>query len=160
MARTGRARPYAELLAELALHGDRPGRAAVAMAENPIVSRIRCILNPEDHLMPLSRPAYALAAAMLITPAALIAASQAGAPAKKDDASQVPDRARVEELIGRTRHGAEVFLGVQERVYALIQIASIQARTGDREAARRTFAEAEKLAETVGFDDVTYSPTS
>ena len=39
VARTGRARPYAELLAELALHGGRPGRAAVAMAENPIVSR-------------------------------------------------------------------------------------------------------------------------
>src|SRR5262249_40349236 len=95
VARTGRARPYAALPAELALNGSRPGRAAVAMAENPIVSRIRCILNPEDHLMPLSRPAYALATAMLITPAALIAASQAGAPAKKDDASQVPDRARV-----------------------------------------------------------------
>ncbi|WP_205678700.1 M56 family metallopeptidase [Aquisphaera insulae] len=160
VAHTGRARPYAELLAGLALHAGRTDRVAVAMAENPIVARIRCILNPEDNLMPLSRLAYALVAAMLIAPAALIAASRADAPASKDGGEAAPkaDRARIEELIRRTRHGADVFLGVQERVYALIQIAAVQARMGDREAARRTFAEAEKLAETVSFDDATYSP--
>lgn len=104
--------------------------------------------------MPLSRPVFALAAALLVAPALLIAASRAGAPG----ADQKPDRARVEELIRRTRHGAEMFLGVQERVHALIQIAGVQAQAGDREAARRTFHEAEQLAETVSFDDATYSP--
>jgi beta-lactamase regulating signal transducer with metallopeptidase domain/tetratricopeptide (TPR) repeat protein len=165
VARTGRARPYAELLAELALHGGRPGRAALAMAESPIVARIRCILNPEDYLMPMSRPIVAVAVAMLVAPAVLIAASQAGAPRpdagdarKKVEAPRDPDRARVEELIRRTRHAAEMFLGVQERVYAMIQIAGVQARTGDREAARGTFRQAEQLAETVSFDDNTYSP--
>ena len=165
VARTGRAHPYAELLAELALHRCRPGRAAVAMAESPIVARIRCILNPEDHLMPLSRPAFALAAALLVAPAALIAASQAGAPRpgagdaqKEAEAPRDPDRARIDELIRRTRHGAEMFLGVQERVYAMNQIAGVQARAGDREAARGTLWGAQQLAETVSFDDNTYSP--
>jgi beta-lactamase regulating signal transducer with metallopeptidase domain len=168
VARTGRARPYAELLAGLALRGSRPGRAAVAMAESPIVARIRCILNPEDYLMPLSRPVFALAAALLVAPAVLIA-SQAGAPGpgagthpRKEEASRKPDpqpdRARIEELLRRTRHGAEMFLGVQERIHAMIQVAGVQARTGDREAARLTFRQAEELAETVSFDDNTYSP--
>ena len=93
VARTGRARPYAELLAELALHRGRPGRAAVAMAESPIVARIRCILNPEDHLMPLSRPVVALAAALLVAPAVLIA-SQAGAPGPAREGRAGPSEAR------------------------------------------------------------------
>ena len=169
VARTGRARPYAELLAELALHRSRPGRAAVAMAESPIVARIRCILNPEDHLMPASRPVFALAAVLLAAPAILIA-SQAAAPGpgagndcRKGRASPQadrpqPDRARIEEFLRRTRHGADMFLDVQGRTYALIQIAGVQARTGDREAARHTFRQAEQLAETVSFDDTMYSP--
>ena len=87
------------------------------MAESPIVARIRCILNPEDHLMPLSRPVVALAVALLAAPAILIA-SQAGAPGpargiprRKLEAPRDPDRARIDELIRRTRHGADMFLG-------------------------------------------------
>jgi beta-lactamase regulating signal transducer with metallopeptidase domain/tetratricopeptide (TPR) repeat protein len=171
VARTGRARPYAKLLAELAMHGDRPGRAVVAMAESPIVVRIRGILNPEEHFMPLSRSIVVLAAALLVAPAVLIAASQVSAPAPgagnspqpiakeaSQKSDQAPDRARIEELIRRARHGADMFQGIQERVYTLMQIAGVQDRTGDREAARRTFREAEQLAETVSFDDCTYSP--
>jgi beta-lactamase regulating signal transducer with metallopeptidase domain len=194
VARTGRARPYAELLADLALYRARPGRTALAMAESPVVARIRCILNPEDHLMPLSRPVVALAAVLLVAPAVLIA-SQAAAPgpdeahAKQPKAAgpienpdrariaaapgpdeayanqpkaagplENPDRARIEELVRRTRHGADMFLGVQERIYALIQIAGVQVRAGDHEAARRTFRQAEELAGTVGLDDSTFSP--
>jgi hypothetical protein len=164
VARTGRARPYAELLAELALYRDRPGRAAVAMAESPVVARIRCILNMEDHLMPLSRPVIALAAVVLAAPAVLIA-SQAGAPGpegggtkqpKAAKAPEQPDRARIEEFLRRTRHGADMFQGVQDRAYTLTQIAGVQARSGDREAARRTFRQAEELAGSVSIDDSTY----
>ncbi len=158
VAKTGRARPYAELLASLAMAGGRPGAVALAMAENPIVSRIRSILSPEDYVMPLSRPMIALAVAMLIAPAALIAAAQVEGPAKPAGALQSPDARRIEELIRRTRHDAEMFMGVQERIYTLLQVASIRARTGDREAARRTLLEAERLAATVSFDDNTYSP--
>ncbi len=158
VAKTGQARPYAELLASLAMAGGRPGAAALAMAESPLVSRIRSILNPEDYVMPLSSPMIALAASMLIAPAALIAAAQLDGPAKPAGAPQSPDASRIEELIRRTRHGAEMFLDVQERIYTLIQLASIRARAGDREAARGMFQEAERLAETVSFDDATYYP--
>ena len=70
VAQTGRARPYAELLAALAA----PGLCAnvTAMAERPVVGRIRRILNQEDRPMRLSRPALALVAALLATPAALV----------------------------------------------------------------------------------------
>ena len=51
-----------------------------------------------------------------------------------------------------------MFQGVQERAYTLTQVAGVQARTGDREAARRTFQRAEQLAETVSLDDSVYSP--
>ena len=158
VAKTGQARPYAELLASLAMAGGRHDAVALAMAESPIVSRIRSILNPEDYVMPLSRTMIALAVALLITPAALIAAAQVVGPAKPAGAPRTPDANRIEELIRRTRHGAEMFMDVQERIYTMIQLASIRARAGDREAARGMFQEAERLAETVSFDDATYYP--
>ena len=49
-------------------------------------------------------------------------------------------------------------MGVEERSHTLIQIAGIQARTGDREVARQTFRQAEQLADSVGLDDSTYQP--
>ena len=49
-----------------------------------------------------------------------------------------PDRARIEEFLRRTRHGAEMFLDVQERAYTLSQIAGVQASTAAAvEAIRR-----------------------
>ena len=58
VARTGRARAYAETLLALAGPGtDRMPRAAVAMAQHDLVGRVRRILNPhpEGHAMKLHR---------------------------------------------------------------------------------------------------------
>lgn len=52
---TGRPRAYAEMLVHIASPGLLPGHAAVAMGENNLVSRIRNILNLEEHTMKLSR---------------------------------------------------------------------------------------------------------
>ncbi len=166
VARTGRARPYAELLAALAVPGSPPGRAAVAMAESPVVARIRRILNLEDHSMRISRPVVALAAALLLAPAVLIV-SQAAVAARDEDPKPEPaappsqakfDPAKIDDLFRRARHGADMFRDVQGRVYALIQIAAARARLGDRDAARQTFQEAIALGETVSMDDSRYSP--
>jgi len=166
VARTGRARPYAELLAALAVPGSRPGRASVAMTESPVVARIRRILNLEDHSMRLSRPVIAFAAALLIAPAVLIA-SQAAAPGRSEGAKPEPaappsqknlDRARIDDVLRRARHGADMFKDVQGRAHSLSQIAAAQARLGDRNAARQTFRDAVAIGETVSLDDSYYSP--
>ena len=163
---TGRARPYAELLAALAMPANSPGRAAVAMAEAPIVARIRRILNLEDHPMRLSRVLIALVAGLLVAPAALITSqagpsgqdgAQAPAPAAAVPAQGLGD-ARMEALFRRAVHGAEMFQDVQGRAHALSRVAAAQARVGDREAARKTFQQAVAVAETVSLDEARYSP--
>ncbi len=166
VTRTGRARPYAELLASLATNGGRPGRAVVAMAESPVVVRIRCILNLEDPSMRLSRPVVAFAAALLLTPALLIAL-QAAAPAQDEDPKPEPaaqhspeklDTAKIDDLFRRAQHGATMFEDVQGRAHALSRLAAARSRLGDRDAARPLFEEAVRLGETVRFDDSYYSP--
>ncbi|WP_406697872.1 M56 family metallopeptidase [Singulisphaera sp. Ch08] len=156
IAHTGRARPYAELLAALAMPGRSPSRAAVAMAEAPIVDRIRRILNLEDQSMRLSRSFVALVAGLLIAPAVVIT-SQAGPPdqAKEQPSAPLgtsPKRdARLEPILQRAVHDAESLTSPREQARALTRIAGVQARTGDRDGSRQTFAKAVALAETVAL---------
>jgi WD40 repeat protein/beta-lactamase regulating signal transducer with metallopeptidase domain len=72
VARTGRPRAYAETLLALSDTGPaRTPRAAVAMARNDLVSRVRRILDhdQDEHAMKLPRGLLALAAAIVILPA-------------------------------------------------------------------------------------------
>ena len=166
VARTGRARPYAELLASLALPGYRPGRASVALGESPVVVRIRSILNLEDDSMRLSRSAVALSAALLVAPAVLIA-SPGDPPPRDGDKNAAPapaepprgaEKTKIDALIQRALRGSEMFNDVQGRVYFLSNVASTQARLGERDAARQTFRKAVELGRTVSFDDSRYLP--
>jgi len=102
IAHTGHPRPYAELLAALAVPGAPRGRAAVAMAEAPIVDRIRRILNLEDQPMRLSRAFVAFVATLLIAPAALIT-SQAGPPHQAKDQPPAPARPDERETLAWNR---------------------------------------------------------
>ncbi|SIO41760.1 BlaR1 peptidase M56 [Singulisphaera sp. GP187] len=162
IAQTGRARPYAELLAALAVPGaSSPGRAAVAMAEAPIVVRIRYILKLEDNPMRLSRAFVALVPGLLIAPAALIT-SQAGPPDQAEarppatadrPAATQPVNVRLESLFREAKKGVQAIKEKTGRVMALIQIAEAQARTGDRDAAGQTLAEAATIAREIRNED-------
>ncbi|MFL5342040.1 MAG: M56 family metallopeptidase [Gemmataceae bacterium] len=66
IARTGRPREYAGVLAALAPPDPAVRHAALAMAENSLVTRIRRILNPEYRTMNASPKALVLAAALPI----------------------------------------------------------------------------------------------
>ncbi len=163
VSRTGRARPYAELLASLASqHAPARMSPAAAMAEAPVVDRIRQILSPnpfEDRPMPVAPPLLAVCAALILTPAALVVA-QAVVKAPAADAKSDPpkvDRALLDRMILQVRRGAEVFDGLEQRAYALSKVAKAQARVGDRAAAEATFREAVGLAEKVRLDESRYA---
>jgi beta-lactamase regulating signal transducer with metallopeptidase domain len=67
VSRTGRRRPYAELLASLA--APRPAPQTVsAFAAHPLVARIRLILEPEVPPMKFHRTAITIAAALTLLP--------------------------------------------------------------------------------------------
>src|SRR5262249_58636762 len=81
---------YAEQLLPLADRGpDRAPRAAVAMAGNDLVARVRRILDrePDVHAMKLPRGLLALTAAILIVPAGFTIgrAHLAGPPGEGQD---------------------------------------------------------------------------
>jgi WD40 repeat protein/beta-lactamase regulating signal transducer with metallopeptidase domain len=102
---TGRPRAYAEALLSLADRvPDRAPRAAVAMAGNDLVARVRRILNlePEDHAMKLPRGLLALTAAILIVPAGFTIghAHLAGPPGESQD--EAKERGKPAVIQGRT----------------------------------------------------------
>ena len=152
---TGRARPYAEMLATLATPDALSRYGAVAMAERPVVTRIRRILNMEERPMPLSRFTISLAAALFAAPAILIVA-QAGTEAPLKPTPTAADRAKLDDLFRQVRRGSDIFNDVQGRANALRSMAIAKAALGDRAAARQLFQEAIALAETVRPEESTY----
>jgi WD40 repeat protein/beta-lactamase regulating signal transducer with metallopeptidase domain len=99
VARTGRARAYAESLLALAGAGSaRPPRAAVAMAQNDLVSRVRRVLDPEreSHAMKLPRGLLALTAAALMVPVGLSISRAHLARAPLDEGVQAEAKAKEE----------------------------------------------------------------
>ena len=94
VTRTGRPRAYAQTLATLAgLPARRQRPAAVAMAENQVVLRIRRILDIEGHTTPmkLSRWAVGGAAALVLAPVFII-----GSYARQNDERSVNRGSRLE----------------------------------------------------------------
>jgi beta-lactamase regulating signal transducer with metallopeptidase domain/tetratricopeptide (TPR) repeat protein len=149
VAHTGRRRPYADLL--VALAGPRPAPpAAVALAEHPVVSRVRQILNPEAPSMKLSRTVIAALAGLMIVPAVWVGVSasafgrhdnQPPSPDGKPDAGPSDDEVlrRALELVSRTAQ--------PDDVHALRSLARVQAEAGDRAAAMATLKRAVAVAD-------------
>jgi len=141
VARTGRPRAYAELLAALA--GAGPARAgSAALSERPIAARIRRILFKEDRpmtLKPTAPEALALAAATLVA-AALALPTRAEPPAGPKPV--VADLRRMaEKAVADLRRMAEKAVaeaGPEDRDAldrALMAVAAAQVAHGDPEGA-------------------------
>lgn len=153
VARTGRRRSYAELLAALA--APHPAeRTASAVAAHPVVARIRLILEPEVPPMKIHRAAIAIAAALTLLPTVLIASyarrlgevqePKPGTPA----ASAKPDPIEGEDR-DAMRRALEIVAGTArpDDVQALLALAKVQADAGDREGSRETLRRALVVAE-------------
>ncbi len=118
-------------------------REIVAIIETGLIGvAVRTVLK--DNPVLLAPPLLALALAIL---------PQAEAPAPSKEA-----REKVERLIERARRVIDADKDVQSRIFSLNRLASLRARLGERDAARRTYAEAVALGEGVAMDDSRYSP--
>ncbi|MFI5457514.1 MAG: M56 family metallopeptidase [Isosphaerales bacterium] len=150
--RTGRARAYAESL--VALSGPRQiGRvAALAMAENHLVVRIRRILNVEERSMEMkmSRNILAIVAVVFLLPAFLIGAyaqqveSKAGPKTKPDrsPASLLP-------ILQEAVRSADALKDVRSKARLLTAVAVARAKTGEQASARAAFQQAVQAADAI-----------
>jgi beta-lactamase regulating signal transducer with metallopeptidase domain/tetratricopeptide (TPR) repeat protein len=144
---TGKPRPYAEMLAALA--GASPRRLAIsALAERPVVSRIRTILNMEEKHMRLTLPeGLGLVGASLFALATALVAFAGTGPTPGTGSTSVAKRAALRAL---ARRAAEVTIdspGLGDQGETLLEIARAQFKVGDREAAAETVRRAEQSLE-------------
>src|SRR5262249_51118885 len=142
---TGRPQAYAQMLAALAGAGAEPEAppVALAMAERPLTTRIRRILNMEDRSMKMTLPEGLGLLAAAIAGAAISLAAHAEPPAAVSDGLArrtlelivervfaLPDRSDVDDEAGR-----EAYV---DKCAAVINIARAQLKLGDRAAALAT----------------------
>ncbi len=164
--RTGRARAYAETL--FALSGPRHDGhvAAVAMAENHLVVRIRRILNVEERSMQmkLSRNALALLAVLLFVPALLIGAyarqAESKAEPKRKYAQQTetkaqpktkpaPTRTAILQTLEEAAKSADALTDARSRAWLLLAVGSARAKAGEQASAKAAFQQAIQAADTI-----------
>ena len=144
--RTGRSQAYAEMLAELSGLFRGKSRVAVAMAERPVISRIRRILNMEDRLMRLTVPeGLGLIASAFVAGVLVLGARAAQPPAGEgEDATRLALSKAARDTAAIKWRGPRS----DERGGALIAIAEAQVKLGDRAAALATMGLLDEWAAT------------
>ena len=144
--KTGRSRAYATLLASLVGVGRR-NVAVSALAEKPIVTRIRKILNKEDRPMRLTMPeGFGLIAAAVVA-GALAIGVRAGVAGDSPQQTKPSNETQRKALRAMAESAAAVTLDTKNfdaRGAALLDIARAQAQIGDREGARATIRQASR----------------
>ncbi len=163
--RTGRARAYAETLFALSVPRHNGHVAAVAMAENHLVIRIRRILNLEERAMSmkLSRNALALLAVLLFVPALVIGANARQAASKAEPrtksaqkaetkaepkTTRVLTRASILQTLQEAARSADDLKDARSKVRMLMALAAALAQAGEPELSRTTFQKAVQFADT------------
>ncbi|WP_435009096.1 M56 family metallopeptidase [Tundrisphaera lichenicola] len=145
--RVGCPRAYAEMLVSLATPGRRL-RPAMAMADGPMLTRVRCILNLEDRSMKLSMP-EGLGVVGAIALVATLALGSRAETLNELDAKRAMARKAVAQL--------EALRGPREReasrINALEAFAGVQIKLGDREAGVGTLKRAFEAIEKEEFQD-------
>ena len=140
--RVGEPRAYAEMLISMATPGYRP-RAAMALTDGPMLTRIRRLFNLEDRSMKLSMPEGLGVAGAIALVATLAMGSRADTPNEIEARRSMARKAvaQLEALRGpREREGS--------RINALEAFGQVQIKLGDRQAGvatlKRTFETIEK----------------
>lgn len=160
--RTGRSRVYAELLASLAGAGRR-GAIVSAMAERPLMARIRKILDLEDRPMRLSMPeGCALIIAGLVAGAIALGAHAGDAPKPPEGKDAEARRAALRGLVEKVAAVPTDKADAGEPALTLMAIAEEQIKAGDRPSARETMRRAERFlgrraespSKSLGFNDL------
>ena len=148
---TGRPQAYARMLAALAGAGPGTPSMALAMAERPLTTRIRRILDMEDRSMKmtLTEGLGLLAAAIAGTAMTLAAHARPPEPAPDGTARQTLERLaeRILALPDRVADAKDASHLYDEKGFALIEIARAQLKVGDRAAALATVRRLDGLAE-------------
>lgn len=148
--RTGRPHAYAQMLAALAGAGHGANLPALAMAERPLTTRIRRILDMEDRSMKLTlTEGFALLGAAIVGMALTLATHAESPPATK----AVPDdlaRRSLERMAANvvTLPEPDRQKGDDDsKSTTLLSIAEAQLKLGDRAGTLNTLGHLERLAE-------------
>ncbi|QEH39252.1 Regulatory protein BlaR1 (plasmid) [Aquisphaera giovannonii] len=146
--RTGRRHAYAELLAGLAGAGPGAGRTALAMAEHPLTTRIRWILDKEERSMRLTlTEGIGLVLAAVLGGTLTLAtyavpppkdAREAAGNASRQALRRMADEVAATPVSGKDEDG---------RGNTLVGIAKAQVKLGDRDGALATLRLLEGLSE-------------
>ena len=151
----GRPRAYAEALLALAAPKPKPLRpTAIAMAESPLVDRIRRLLQPaeESDAMKFSKAPLALTAATFLAPAAFFAAStvvgSSGVPSRDDPPPAAGAKPQDDSARAALAEAIRALEASERKpdTDALEDIAETQLLLGDREAADETLRQAVEVA--------------
>lgn len=134
--RTGRPCEYARMLASLAGSGRPRQQPAPAMAERPLMTRIRRILDMEDRSMRMTFPeGLGLVAAVILGASMTLGASAGSPPADRDgDAG----RRMLARLAAEAAAIPNPEVDRDGRGETLISIARAQLKVGDRDGAMTT----------------------
>jgi beta-lactamase regulating signal transducer with metallopeptidase domain len=140
---TGRPHDYARMLAALAGAGPAARTMALAMAERPLTTRIRRILDMEDRSMKLTlTEGLGLLAAAIVGTAFMLAAHAGPTPPDpQSEARRTLERMAKGILATPDSHDA-----YEGKGHALIEVAKAQIKLGDRGAARETLRLLDGLA--------------
>ncbi len=162
VARTGKGRLYAELLASLVLPEIRPGLASIALAErhHHVVDRIRRVLGGEEHSARLSHIIPPFILALVALPMILLAA-QDDPPAKTERPKPASRALNPEEMalvLRRARNRIDDPKGPPDQVGAILRVAAAEARLGQRDDAKTLFQRAIEMALALEENDNVYTP--
>ncbi|MGO9466313.1 MAG: M56 family metallopeptidase [Isosphaeraceae bacterium] len=148
---TGRPEAYARMLATLAGAGTGTQSRALAMAQRPLTTRIRRILDMEDRSMKmtLTEGIGLLAAAIVGTTLTIAAHARPPEPVPADVARQALERLarRIMALPDGFEDYEDAGQPYDGRGLALIKVAQAQLKLGDRTAALATLRLLDGLAE-------------
>lgn len=143
---TGRPRDYARMLAAMAGVVPAPRTAALAMAAQPLLTRIRLILDMEDRSMKLTLKEWigGLAAAVAVT--VIVLAAHAGGPESRGPNAADRDRQALARLSASILAQPDGRAPHEGKATAMVEVARAFLKIGDQMSALEVLRRIDRLA--------------